>query len=1025
MHHLAQPIEKLAKNYGLSLTKSFLGDLSQYLATGDERWMPRLLKIAESDMNKLCAVARAVSRPDKFAEADRRLLRFFARRSALLSGKDKGEHMGQCSDWPLGRCLEKHLENEKPNEDFCGLLRHEVLALGIPEPRWLLLVARHVEPRVVAGRLTSAGRYLASRPPAELVKVMPALRYHSLDKDFMPAFAREAPETLEGVMIELFRRKKPQELVEGGWQAALESDPRRFESHAISAFELMSGSENEEKAELARALEKHFPGKYRKQTMKAASSIGAALGGDEQVNSTRWLIEQEGDASVPAITEYVAKWNLDNPYIQDWKVAVLKESARHLGFALRPALSAAMQKGLPELRYGALELWIGFRAKEDNPTIEKQLMKELSDDDPKVLVRFIPLAATWDLSRVTARLWQLIEHKSKPVRETTAAALSKLGDQSVPMAVEKLLDRRADVRKAVVALLRAVGTEKAAAAVRSHLQDESSGEVKDVIKKMLAKMNAAIGVQSPSTMKNEVAQDVKPDQKQMENAIAEAAPKIKGLPADWIRSESLPALYFVDGKQLTHDAVRYLLHRQSREKEIAADSEASLLYAVLDRKRSGDFALALLNGYLGSELDAKHRWVLALAGLLGDDRIVPLLTGKIAEWAEASRGKLAEYAVQALALLATDAALLAVDGLAIRYRTKFKNIGKAATQAFAGAADARGLSPAELGDRVLPWLGFEPGKQRVFEFGNNRIEVAVGLDLKLAWRDLVKGKKLKTLPASAPAEIKAQSKELSAALKEVNKAQLLRMENLMVQQHRWPAERWAELFLRHPLIFPFAVRLVWGVYDQGGKLSASFRALEDHSLTNAADELIPLPSEGEIGIVHPLELTPEQRQTWLKHLADYEVVPPFAQLERPVVTVKPEQRDTKFGHEVAETEMNAMTFKGRAERLGWSRGSVIDAGGINFYHKTFPSAGVDVFLQLEGMYIGIDMYSDITLGEVCFVRHNSVQVGSYTYDEPAGPQDPRLVPFGEVPPIAFSEAMGDLVKVAGKSKEQPAEATDA
>lgn len=193
--------------------------------------------------------------------------------------------MGQCSDWPLGRCLEKHLENEKPNEDFCGLLRDEVLALGIPEPRWLLLVARHVEPRVVAGRLTSAGRYLASRPPAELLKVMPALRYHSLDKEFMPAFAREAPETLEAVIVELIRKKKPQQLVEGGWQAALESDPRRFESHGISAFGLMSGSENEEKTELAKALEKHFPGKYRKQTIKAASSIGAAFGGDEQVNS--------------------------------------------------------------------------------------------------------------------------------------------------------------------------------------------------------------------------------------------------------------------------------------------------------------------------------------------------------------------------------------------------------------------------------------------------------------------------------------------------------------------------------------------------------------------------------------------------------------------------------------------------------------------------------------------------------------------------------------------------------------------
>ena len=246
---------------------------------------------------------------------------------------------------------------------------------------------------------------------------------------------------------------------------------------------------------------------------------------------------------------------------------------------------------------------------------------------------------------------------------------------------------------------------------------------------------------------------------------------------------------------------------------------------------------------------------------------------------------------------------------------------------------------------------------------------------------------------------------------------MLRIENLMVQQHRWPAARWAELFLRHPLVFPFAARLVWGSYDAAGKLGLTFRALEDRSLTDAADEPVLSPAAGQVGMVHPLELTTEQRQAWLRHLADYEVAPPFAQLERPVVLVRPEQRATRLGQEVAGTKLNAMTFKGRAERLGWSRGSVIDAGGISFYHKTFPSAGVDVFVQTDGMYVGIDMYSDITLGEVCFVSHDSVKLGSYTYDEPAGADDPRLVPFGEVAPIAFSEALGDLERIAGKHED--------
>jgi len=46
---------------------------------------------------------------------------------------------------------------------------------------------------------------------------------------------------------------------------------------------------------------------------------------------------------------------------------------------------------------------------------------------------------------------------------------------------------------------------------------------------------------------------------------------------------------------------------------------------------------------------------------------------------------------------------------------------------------------------------------------------------------------------------------------------------------------------------------------------------------------------------------------------------------------------------------------------------------------------------------------------------------SYTYDEPRDEQDARLVPFGAVPPIAFSEAMGDLARIAGKDNNSTGE----
>jgi hypothetical protein len=111
-----------------------------------------------------------------------------------------------------------------------------------------------------------------------------------------------------------------------------------------------------------------------------------------------------------------------------------------------------------------------------------------------------------------------------------------------------------------------------------------------------------------------------------------------------------------------------------------------------------------------------------------------------------------------------------------------------------------------------------------------------------------------------------------------------------------------------------------------------------------------------------------------------------------------------------------MTFKGRAERLGWQRGSVVDAGGISCYRKCFPGAGADAILWLDGMYIGIDMYTDIKLERFCFVRSGSVSFGSYQYDEPANDQDPRLLAFDQVPPVVFSETLGDLAKIAGQKE---------
>ena len=109
----------------------------------------------------------------------------------------------------------------------------------------------------------------------------------------------------------------------------------------------------------------------------------------------------------------------------------------------------------------------------------------------------------------------------------------------------------------------------------------------------------------------------------------------------------------------------------------------------------------------------------------------------------------------------------------------------------------------------------------------------------------------------------------------------------------------------------------------------------------------------------PLNVSADQRQAWTMHLADYNIEPPFLQMQRPVVYPATDEKDVKYSSKFAGTELNAMTFKGRAERLGWHRGSVTDGGGVSFYCKTFPGAGADALLSLDGIRVAQNRAGDL------------------------------------------------------------------
>lgn len=786
----------------------------------------------------------------------------------------------------------------------------------------------------------------------------------------------------------------------------LEHDCQTFE--ALIADSARKEKKLNPRAQVLGILADHLPQKYRAEAKKANLALLKKIDSPEidtegAMAMLRWLIRPLEPDVLPLLEACFssARWA--------WFIEThLDLVAEELGPGAAPLFLAALRHSEDDVRHAALTHLMNLADSQYDAALRDGLIAGLDSDKPATAVKYIVLAGRWRAAALVPELWKLFEHKSKPVRQAAARVLARIPDESVPKACELLSAKKAIVRSAAVTLLSIARTPAAAEALEARLDQEADEEVRDQILVALEQVWEAQGK--------------KISRADIEARVARSADKLEQPPPKWLAESKLPPLFYAGARpeKLPQETVRYLLYRQSRAKEMRADIEAKPLYALIDRKRSGDFALTVLEMFCTGPTDSEDRWSLALAGLLGDDRVVPPIMQQIRTWVEGSRGKMAEYAAQALALLGTDAALCAVDALALRYRNKQKNIGKAAGEAFAAAADTLGISVDELGDRVVPWLGFEGGKPRVVEQGGKKIEARIGLDFKLGFRDLEKGKKIASLPSGIPATVKAELKDLGAALREVLKGQLSRLENLMVRQYRWPVSRWRDLYLVHPVLFPFAARLVWAVYGADGKPQALFRALEDRTLTNERDETVELPAKDDaarIGIVHPLELSLDQRQAWLTHLADYGVEPVFPQMDRPVIFIPADDCGLRFSSKYTGTELNGMTFKGRAERLGWRRGSVSDGGSIPTYCKSFPGAGADAILYLDGMFIGIDMYSNVTLDKFCFVKSGSVTFGSYTYDDPENDKDERLIAFGQVPPIVFSETLGDLAKIAGKQNE--------
>lgn len=442
-----------------------------------------------------------------------------------------------------------------------------------------------------------------------------------------------------------------------------------------------------------------------------------------------------------------------------------------------------------------------------------------------------------------------------------------------------------------------------------------------------------------------------------------------------------------------------------------------------------DFAWDCFSSWLNVAAPSKDNWAMLNLGLFGNDDTARKLTPFIRAWPGESAHARAVSALDVLAGIGSDVALMLLNGIA--QKVKFKGLQDKAREKIVAIAEARGLSPEELEDRLAPDLGLDEQGSLLLDFGPRAYKVGFDESLKpyvREWQDGKAGARLPDLPKPKKTDdeqLAAQAVERFKLLKKdartIASQQVLRLELAMCARRRWSPALFARFLAGHPLVRHLVRRLVWGVYEMpletsgegedletrvasyGGTLLSCFRVAEDGELTTAGDDPFDLP-EGErikVGLPHALELPADQAAEFGQLLADYELVQPFPQLGRDTHALTEDERSAAKllrwkGVKVATGKVMGLS------NVGWRRGPAQDGGCIWTYDKPANAARTLELTLDPGIIVGmVDEYPEQTLGEITLGR---AWRGGWARDE-------DLSSFGALDPIVASELIRDMERL--------------
>ncbi|WP_157436624.1 DUF4132 domain-containing protein [Actinospica robiniae] len=478
--------------------------------------------------------------------------------------------------------------------------------------------------------------------------------------------------------------------------------------------------------------------------------------------------------------------------------------------------------------------------------------------------------------------------------------------------------------------------------------------------------------------------------------IPARAPKL----ADWLSEAHLPQILLRGRKEaLPEESVRHVLTMLmlSRPGEPYAGLET--VVELADPVSLCGFGRALFAAWRARDYVPKESWILYAQGFLGDASTVRHLVSLISGWPRENGNHRATLGLEVLDDFGTDQAMLHL--YRISRTTTGRSLRERAGEKVGHLAAARGMTPAQFVDRLIPDLGLDAQQGTWLDYGPRRFRVELD---ELGGYSLAdeQGATYATLPQPKPGqddpELAETARERLSSL--IDDAKLVRthaaerLESAMSMSRAFSTSELRTL-LTHPLVGTMARGLVWLSEDSGP--GTAFRIAEDGAFADVEDRTYELPQQATVRIAHAARLGADLG-AWAELFADYEIIQPFPQLGRPVYGLVGAERTGAPFTRYQEALVLGERMRELLER-GWQRERSYGYGPRECLLRPTP----------DGRWLALALKPDFqyTAGPEARSRVDSVSILEAPHVDGSGRSLPPS-PLHDLDPITVSELIGDL-----------------